>query len=146
MVMGLPIPSRLPDEFVRSTRDARRVLEPGETRGEGTFKILNRRPRKSSHPTTLFFPVSLLSSDLRPGLAILLLLERFFFAKMNAVRSCFIPVIVGFMFLTLLQLGYGQSMVPSPAPEGPSNDGMAIDQGIAYTLLLVALAVTYLFH
>ncbi|KAL3745004.1 hypothetical protein ACJRO7_014158 [Eucalyptus globulus] len=65
---------------------------------------------------------------------------------MNAVRSCFIPIIVGFMFLTLLQLGYGQSMVPSPAPEGPSNDGKAIDQGIAYTLLLVALAVTYLFH
>ncbi|KAJ9167800.1 hypothetical protein P3X46_019393 [Hevea brasiliensis] len=52
----------------------------------------------------------------------------------------------GFMFLALLQLGYGQGMAPSPAARGPSSDGKAIDQGIAYVLLLVALAVTYLFH
>ncbi|MBA0853113.1 hypothetical protein Goshw_013635 [Gossypium schwendimanii] len=34
---------------------------------------------------------------------------------------------------------------PALAP-GPSNDGAAIDQGIAYMLLLIALAITYLIH
>ncbi|KAL3745006.1 hypothetical protein ACJRO7_014160 [Eucalyptus globulus] len=67
------------------------------------------------------------------------------------------------IFWTLLQLSYGQSMAPLPAPEGPSNDdqstdpalfclisllnaGKAIDQGIAYVLLFVALAITHLFR
>ncbi|KDP33656.1 hypothetical protein JCGZ_07227 [Jatropha curcas] len=54
--------------------------------------------------------------------------------------------IIGFMFLALLQLGHGQAIAPSPAAEGPSSDGNTIDQGIAYVLMLVALAVTYLFH
>lgn len=64
---------------------------------------------------------------------------------MSSVRLFALPVI-GFMFLALLQLGYGQVMAPSPAPEGPSSDGTTIDQGIAYILLLVALAITYLIH
>ncbi|KAL9256319.1 Arabinogalactan protein 22-like protein [Drosera capensis] len=34
---------------------------------------------------------------------------------------------------------------PSPAP-APSNDGTSLDQGIAYVLMLVALALTYLIH
>ncbi|MBA0810315.1 hypothetical protein Gohar_002319 [Gossypium harknessii] len=34
---------------------------------------------------------------------------------------------------------------PAPAP-APSSDGTAIDQGIAYILLLLALAITYLIH
>ncbi|CAK7322762.1 unnamed protein product [Dovyalis caffra] len=42
------------------------------------------------------------------------------------------------------ELVFGQGMAPSPAPEAPSNDGKAIDQGIAYALLLLALAITYL--
>ncbi|KAI6679584.1 hypothetical protein NL676_033465 [Syzygium grande] len=33
----------------------------------------------------------------------------------------------------------------SPAP-APSSDGLAIDQGIAYLLMLVALALTYIIH
>ncbi|OAY27325.1 hypothetical protein MANES_16G116900v8 [Manihot esculenta] len=52
----------------------------------------------------------------------------------------------GFMLFALLQLGYGQGLAPSPAPQGPTSDGKSIDQGIAYILLLVALAITYLFH
>ncbi|PON94544.1 Arabinogalactan peptide, AGP [Trema orientale] len=45
------------------------------------------------------------------------------------------------------QLSHGQSIAPSPAAaEGPSSDGTAIDQGIAYVLLVVALAITYLIH
>ncbi|KAH1067688.1 hypothetical protein J1N35_032675 [Gossypium stocksii] len=47
--------------------------------------------------------------------------------------------------IVLPKLSYGQSMGSSPAPL-PSNDGTAIDQGIAYILLLLALAITYLIH
>ncbi|KAF8034376.1 hypothetical protein BT93_C0621 [Corymbia citriodora subsp. variegata] len=97
-------------------------------------------------PTPSLFPVSLLGFDLQSSPRRSSLLPERSFRKMNAMRSCFVPVIVGFMFLTLLQLSYGQSVAPSPAPEGPSNDGKAIDQGIAYVLLFAALAITYLFH
>ncbi|EEF48277.1 conserved hypothetical protein [Ricinus communis] len=54
--------------------------------------------------------------------------------------------IIGLVIFALFQIGYAQTMAPSPAAEGPSSDGNSIDQGIAYVLLLVALAVTYLFH
>ncbi|XP_042492764.1 arabinogalactan protein 41-like [Macadamia integrifolia] len=33
----------------------------------------------------------------------------------------------------------------SPAP-APSSDGVAIDQGIAYVLMLAALVLTYIIH
>ncbi|CAB4318833.1 hypothetical protein PRUPE_7G229500 [Prunus persica] len=59
---------------------------------------------------------------------------------MNSMRSCALPII-GFVLMALLSLSYGQAPAPSP-----TSDGMAIDQGIAYTLLLVALAITYLLH
>ncbi|KZV57671.1 hypothetical protein F511_03131 [Dorcoceras hygrometricum] len=48
-----------------------------------------------------------------------------------------------------VMLGYAipsaqaQDLAPSP---GPSSDGISIDQGIAYTLMLVALLLTYLIH
>ncbi|KAK7859418.1 hypothetical protein SO802_001008 [Lithocarpus litseifolius] len=64
---------------------------------------------------------------------------------MNSMRLYALPVI-GFMFLALLRLSHAQSLAPSPAPQGPTSDGAAIDQGIAYFLLLLALAITYLFH
>ncbi|KAK9208684.1 hypothetical protein WN944_001044 [Citrus x changshan-huyou] len=34
---------------------------------------------------------------------------------------------------------------PSPAP-APTSDGVAIDQGIACVLMLVALVLTYIIH
>ncbi|KAK7319999.1 hypothetical protein RJT34_04728 [Clitoria ternatea] len=37
------------------------------------------------------------------------------------------------------------SPAPAPAP-APTSDGTTIDQGIACALMLVALAITYLFH
>ncbi|KAG6545416.1 hypothetical protein Mapa_013016 [Marchantia paleacea] len=37
------------------------------------------------------------------------------------------------------------AQVPAPAP-GPTSDGYAIDQSIAYTLLFLALVLTYLIH
>ncbi|XVE98193.1 hypothetical protein REPUB_Repub03eG0084600 [Reevesia pubescens] len=63
---------------------------------------------------------------------------------MSSMKLHIFPVI-GLLLLALLQLSYGQSMDSSPAP-APSNAGTAIDQGIAYILLLVALAITYLIH
>lgn len=50
--------------------------------------------------------------------------------------------------MAIVQVGRGQEgFAPSPAPNNiPPNDGTAIDQGIAYVLLLVALAITYLVH
>uniref|UniRef100_A0A2P2N249 Arabinogalactan peptide 16-like n=1 Tax=Rhizophora mucronata TaxID=61149 RepID=A0A2P2N249_RHIMU len=64
---------------------------------------------------------------------------------MGSAKLVALPIIC-FIFLAISQLGYGQVMAPSPAPEGPSNDGYTIDQGIAYVLMLLALAVTYLLH
>ncbi|KAI3453789.1 hypothetical protein Pfo_010452 [Paulownia fortunei] len=40
--------------------------------------------------------------------------------------------------------GHGHdALAPAPAP---TSDGTAIDQGIAYGLMLLALALTYLIH
>ncbi|KAI9108417.1 hypothetical protein K1719_020608 [Acacia pycnantha] len=38
---------------------------------------------------------------------------------------------------------HAQSAAPAPAP---TSDGTAIDQGIAYILMFLALVVTYLIH
>uniref|UniRef100_A0A6N2N010 Uncharacterized protein n=1 Tax=Salix viminalis TaxID=40686 RepID=A0A6N2N010_SALVM len=38
-----------------------------------------------------------------------------------------------------------EAQSPAPAP-APTSDGTTIDQGIAYLLMLVALALTYLIH
>ncbi|KAK8550254.1 hypothetical protein V6N13_118773 [Hibiscus sabdariffa] len=46
-----------------------------------------------------------------------------------------------FMVMALLQFSDGQSLDSSPAP-APTSDGTAVDQGIAYVLLLLALANT----
>ncbi|CAD5170080.1 unnamed protein product [Musa acuminata subsp. malaccensis] len=47
-------------------------------------------------------------------------------------------------------LAFGIALMPSvraqaPAP-APASDGVSIDQGIAYLLMLVALVLTYLIH
>lgn len=41
---------------------------------------------------------------------------------MNPTKSYALPVI-GFIFLALLKLSFGQSIAPSPAAEGPISDG-----------------------
>lgn len=65
----------------------------------------------------------------------------------SSMRFYALPII-GFLVMALSKITHGQMMTPSPspAPFPPSNDSSTIDQGIAYILLLVALAVTYLFH
>ncbi|KAK9102853.1 hypothetical protein Sjap_020107 [Stephania japonica] len=55
--------------------------------------------------------------------------------------------IVWLVLMALLYLTNAQSFAPSPAPgAGPMSDGTTIDQGVACTLLLVALALTYILH
>ncbi|GKV31778.1 hypothetical protein SLEP1_g40443 [Rubroshorea leprosula] len=63
---------------------------------------------------------------------------------MNSMRMQILPI-VSFVFFALLQLSYGQVIGSSPAP-GPVSNGAAIDQGIAYLLLILALAIAYIFH
>ncbi|MFS7990993.1 putative arabinogalactan protein/22/41 [Helianthus anomalus] len=48
---------------------------------------------------------------------------------------------IGFVFMALFGVNRAQEFAPVPG-----NDGAAIDQGVAYLLLLVALAITYLVH
>ena len=48
---------------------------------------------------------------------------------------------VAFFLSGLMELACGQAMAPSP-----TSDSKAVDQGIAYALILVALLITYLVH
>ncbi|CAL5433308.1 unnamed protein product [Camellia sinensis] len=51
------------------------------------------------------------------------------------------------IFAIVLPSVQAHSLAPAPAPApAPTSDGTAIDQGIAYALMLVALALTYLIH
>ncbi|WCJ36788.1 arabinogalactan protein 41 [Euphorbia peplus] len=54
-------------------------------------------------------------------------------------------VIVAIIYATMMPSAYAQSPTLAPTP-APTSDGNAVDQGIAYVLMLVALAVTYLIH
>ncbi|KAL4571990.1 hypothetical protein LXL04_018758 [Taraxacum kok-saghyz] len=62
---------------------------------------------------------------------------------LNSTRSI-VVALISFMFMAVFEVNRAQELTPSPAPTLPSNDGAAIDQGIAYLLLLVALAIIYL--
>ncbi|KAJ8526987.1 hypothetical protein K7X08_029464 [Anisodus acutangulus] len=56
-----------------------------------------------------------------------------FFAAFALIFSIFLPTV------------HAQQQPFAPAP-APASDGTTIDQGIAYVLMLLALAVTYLIH
>ncbi|KAF5776243.1 putative arabinogalactan protein 16/20/22/41 [Helianthus annuus] len=62
---------------------------------------------------------------------------------METMKMCFMVTIFALVMSHLLQSINAQSPAPAPAP---SNDGAAIDQGVAYVLMLVALALTYIIH
>ncbi|GAB4852572.1 hypothetical protein Ancab_016785 [Ancistrocladus abbreviatus] len=68
----------------------------------------------------------------------------------KSMRTCALPISGLMFFPVLLRISQAQLLAPSPssAPAQPpsSNDSTAIDQAIAYFLLLVALALTYLLH
>ncbi|KAJ1437952.1 Arabinogalactan protein [Sesbania bispinosa] len=61
--------------------------------------------------------------------------------EMRALRI-FSFSIISLVLLAISDLGHAQ---PSSAP-APTSDGTALDQGIAYVLMLVALAITYMIH
>ncbi|TKY44652.1 Arabinogalactan peptide 22 [Spatholobus suberectus] len=63
---------------------------------------------------------------------------------MSALRFFALPLIT-LLFMAISHMGQAQDLALSPAPP-PSSDGTAIDQGIAYVLMLVALAITYMIH
>ncbi|KAK4752216.1 hypothetical protein SAY87_021014 [Trapa incisa] len=54
-----------------------------------------------------------------------------------------VAAIAALLFTIVLPAAQAQSMAPAPTP---ASDGTAIDQGIAYVLMLVALVLTYLIH
>ncbi|PIN21726.1 hypothetical protein CDL12_02499 [Handroanthus impetiginosus] len=62
---------------------------------------------------------------------------------MEVLRLYFVMAIFAFILALCVPSINGQ--VPEPAP-APTSDGVAIDQGIAYLLMLVALAITYIIH
>ncbi|KAL8234828.1 hypothetical protein R6Q59_020928 [Mikania micrantha] len=62
---------------------------------------------------------------------------------MEAMRICFLMTV--FVFVISLLLPSMNAQGPASAP-APSNDGAAIDQGVAYVLMMVALALTYFIH
>ncbi|GAB2245112.1 hypothetical protein Droror1_Dr00000605 [Drosera rotundifolia] len=59
-----------------------------------------------------------------------------------AMLATLVMMATALLFAVALPYAHAQ---PSPAP-APSNDGSSIDQGVAYVLMLVALALTYLIH
>ncbi|KAL0290700.1 UNVERIFIED_CONTAM: Arabinogalactan protein 41 [Sesamum angustifolium] len=54
------------------------------------------------------------------------------FATFVIVYAIFVPAV--------------QGLTPAPAPAPTSDAGTAIDQGVAYGLMLLALVLTYLIH
>ncbi|KAI8546242.1 hypothetical protein RHMOL_Rhmol07G0101800 [Rhododendron molle] len=54
-------------------------------------------------------------------------------------------VVALFALVLAISLASIQAQSQAPAP-APVSDGTTIDQGIAYALMLVALALTYLIH
>ncbi|KAL6127206.1 hypothetical protein ACLB2K_075248 [Fragaria x ananassa] len=65
----------------------------------------------------------------------------------NAASFNRVVAIVALLFAVVLPMSHaaGLSLAPAPAP-APTSDGTAIDQGIAYILMLLALVLTYLIH
>lgn len=61
---------------------------------------------------------------------------------MSSSGRVYAMVLVMFFLSGMTQLGHGQALAPAPA----TGDGKALDQGIAYGLMLVALLLTYLIH
>ncbi|KAL3625402.1 hypothetical protein CASFOL_030856 [Castilleja foliolosa] len=62
---------------------------------------------------------------------------------MEMQRLYLVITIFAFALALIVPSIHGQVAEPAPAP---SSDGIALDQGVAYVLMLVALAITYIIH
>ncbi|KAJ0751684.1 putative arabinogalactan protein/22/41 [Helianthus annuus] len=62
---------------------------------------------------------------------------------MECVRMNFVMAIFVITVSLILSMINAQASSPALAP---SSDGATIDQGVAYVLMMVALAVTYIMH
>ncbi|KAF2615764.1 hypothetical protein F2Q70_00008072 [Brassica cretica] len=56
-----------------------------------------------------------------------------------------LEILAVFVIISVILLPIAHAQSPSPAP-APTSDGTSIDQGIAYVLMMVALALTYFIH
>ncbi|CAL0312470.1 unnamed protein product [Lupinus luteus] len=63
---------------------------------------------------------------------------------MDALRLFYFSILSLVLF-AISDIGQAHEFTPSPSP-APSSDGSRVDRGIAYLLMLVALAITYMFH
>ncbi|KAL9242914.1 hypothetical protein vseg_016871 [Gypsophila vaccaria] len=64
---------------------------------------------------------------------------------MEVARVLVVLAVLALTLCMILPSIRADSDARSPAP-APTSDGTTIDQGIAYALMLVALALTYLIH
>ncbi|KAJ0030262.1 hypothetical protein Pint_13327 [Pistacia integerrima] len=64
---------------------------------------------------------------------------------MDTLKLQFIGMGIIISTLVVLAIGLSNAQNLSPAPPRTS-DGVAIDQGIAYVLMLLALVLTYIIH
>ncbi|CAB4288328.1 unnamed protein product [Prunus armeniaca] len=55
----------------------------------------------------------------------------------------FVMAICALVISLLLPSINAQTLAPTPAP---TSDGVAVDQGIAYVLMVLALLLTYIIH
>ncbi|KAE8683857.1 Arabinogalactan peptide 20 [Hibiscus syriacus] len=58
----------------------------------------------------------------------------------------FVAVLTALAVVAMIALPAAVQAQPSAPAPAPTSDGTSIDQGIAYVLMLVALAHTYLIH
>ncbi|XP_009375591.1 arabinogalactan protein 41 [Pyrus x bretschneideri] len=67
-------------------------------------------------------------------------------AAMNSL-SFGVVAIIAVLYAVVLPMAHATRLAPAPAPAPAlTSDGTAIDQGIAYGLMLLALVLTYLIH
>ncbi|KAK9102247.1 hypothetical protein Sjap_019501 [Stephania japonica] len=63
----------------------------------------------------------------------------------GVMRVLMLELVAVVVVALLLNASSAQSPGPAMAPS-PTSDGVTIDQGIAYVLMLAALVVTYIIH
>ncbi|KAE8662055.1 Arabinogalactan peptide 22 [Hibiscus syriacus] len=65
---------------------------------------------------------------------------------MGVSRVSLVPVLRALVVVGMTALPAAVQAQPSTPAPAPTSDGTSIDQGIAYVLMVVALALTYLIH